>query len=820
VTQAPERLESPLFTGGDADFLDMDLELASAMGNQAMVDAIANKSAHAAAPPPGPPPTDGSTRSGGRRTAPLPHRGELEEAYGQSFGGVQIVFGDDVDEAGEAIGAEAFTDGTEIAVPGGTPSKELLAHELAHVAQVRRKGAGSAIPGSASRPGQASEREADQAASVVAGGGEYRVQEQPGGDLQGSWLSAFSDALESAGSAVGSTVGEVVDAFSGDDEEQQAQAETEQEDEGGWLSDVVSGASKTVGDWGDSALEVASSVGSSVVSKGEELFDDAVEVSSTISAGVEAGGSWLTEVVSSAPETISDLSESALEVASTVGSGIVSTGAEVIEGVVEVTEAVDSGLADVASSAGGAVVDTVQQIIEDPSDLDALASTIWSSAGDVVEAAGDAVSDVSSEVVEAGTEIASEAVETIAAVDESIVEPVVGFVQAQIDEILEKADDVGEEMASELAEDKQTGTTEGIELDDAQYYAHGGFMGMADELLADPIWAAYLKSYTPEDYLAIVRIIHESSGHSGAKELIGWEYELSGSLMTELENNPVIAAYGQWMTWQEQASSGEDLQAVTVEMDVWLDPEHPDDLSLARVEHGDTITTVAENTIGWTDPLGEIADGLTVDEWTQIYSELLSISPDAAYATSSDDLSTESIQDIENIAAESSDTISVFLDIKSADSDSTDVQEFVDALEDANLDVEGVGSFREEQLQGIEDSVLFYHKLDDVSADQDSLADGDQVMFNLGSLVDYSSGTWQYDDKAIKDLYDLASSTDPDLVLGGYVQESDLSPEAYELIAGLVVDTDWLELGFAYGSVDGTVSTGTSGSGQGAQAVT
>ncbi len=247
--KAPTQAPSPLFSGGDADFMDIDLEHAASMGNEALLDAITRQSARAAAPPPddGPGDTEGSARAPQRRA--LPFRTEMEQAYGQSFGHVQVFTGDDVEEAGEALGAEAFTIGDEIAFGNATPSKELVAHELAHVAQVEGSGAAARQNAPASRRGQAAEREADQASSVVAGGGRYQVQEQPGGAVQGSWLSAISDAIDSVGDTVSSTVSNVVEAVTGGDEQSSAQASSApvaEEEESSWFSDTFGGAVEAV----------------------------------------------------------------------------------------------------------------------------------------------------------------------------------------------------------------------------------------------------------------------------------------------------------------------------------------------------------------------------------------------------------------------------------------------------------------------------------------------------------------------------------------------------------------------------------------------
>jgi len=96
VTKAPTRTNSPLFTAPDMGSMDIDMEFAPQMGNQAMLDAIAAKSNRPAAPS-APNPADGggaSTPQARTRNAPLGGPASISQ---QRFGGVQII-GDDEDD--------------------------------------------------------------------------------------------------------------------------------------------------------------------------------------------------------------------------------------------------------------------------------------------------------------------------------------------------------------------------------------------------------------------------------------------------------------------------------------------------------------------------------------------------------------------------------------------------------------------------------------------------------------------------------------------------------------------------------------------------
>ena len=105
-------------------------------------------------------------------------RSLMESAFGESFGDVRVHTGRHAGDAAEELGARAFTRGRDIYFnvgefdPSTREGKEVLAHELAHVAQQRRDG-GAGGRGSDGR--EAVEREADEASRLVASGGAARV---------------------------------------------------------------------------------------------------------------------------------------------------------------------------------------------------------------------------------------------------------------------------------------------------------------------------------------------------------------------------------------------------------------------------------------------------------------------------------------------------------------------------------------------------------------------------------------------------------------------------------------------------------------------
>lgn len=99
----------------------------------------------------------------------VPHKDTLEHGFGVDLSGVRAHTGAGAADASRAIGAEAYTMGSDIAFTTASPSPELVAHEVAHVIQ---QGAGAGPASGVGQAGDRFEQEADAAASVVAGGGQ------------------------------------------------------------------------------------------------------------------------------------------------------------------------------------------------------------------------------------------------------------------------------------------------------------------------------------------------------------------------------------------------------------------------------------------------------------------------------------------------------------------------------------------------------------------------------------------------------------------------------------------------------------------------
>ncbi len=112
------------------------------------------------------PPIDDPDQGGGGPA--LPHRQQMERAFGEDFSGLAVSLGE---QAGlDAIDASAATDGTSVAFASANPAPEEVAHELAHVVQRKRNGGGGAGGPEQSDHDDPAEAEAELVASRVARG--------------------------------------------------------------------------------------------------------------------------------------------------------------------------------------------------------------------------------------------------------------------------------------------------------------------------------------------------------------------------------------------------------------------------------------------------------------------------------------------------------------------------------------------------------------------------------------------------------------------------------------------------------------------------
>lgn len=133
---------------------------------------------------------------GGGQALDAAVRRQMEPAMGADFSGVRVHADRNADSLNEAVSARAFTVGQDIFFrqgeyqPGSSAGRELLAHELTHVAQ---QGAAAEMPQAKLTVGAAGdqyEQEADRTASHVMRMEAQGIQRQPADDkeeLQGKF---------------------------------------------------------------------------------------------------------------------------------------------------------------------------------------------------------------------------------------------------------------------------------------------------------------------------------------------------------------------------------------------------------------------------------------------------------------------------------------------------------------------------------------------------------------------------------------------------------------------------------------------------------
>lgn len=114
-----------------------------------------------------------ATARGGGHAVPTGIRDEVAARVGDPLDDARLHTDSTADQLSRSVSARAFTTGTDVFFaageyqPSSTAGRELIAHELTHVAQQR--GAPTSGPMTVSEPGDAIETHADEVARDVAG---------------------------------------------------------------------------------------------------------------------------------------------------------------------------------------------------------------------------------------------------------------------------------------------------------------------------------------------------------------------------------------------------------------------------------------------------------------------------------------------------------------------------------------------------------------------------------------------------------------------------------------------------------------------------
>ncbi|KNC48384.1 uncharacterized protein AMSG_04833 [Thecamonas trahens ATCC 50062] len=394
-----------------------------------------------------------------------------------------------------------------------------------------------------------------------------------------------------------------------------------------------------------------------------------------------------------------------------------------------------------------------------------------------------------------------------------------------------------------------------------RFYSHGSFMGAAPALLASPPWAAVLEALMPDVFADVVAAVSSRGATRSAS--------VSGVVMAMLENNPVLAAFG--------ASADPEWVAPVFEWDVFIDPAlfAPDSPPLPPqrilhslvIAHGAASHLVAEH-FGFTSYASvastrkTAAGGVAAADWLDLMRRALDLAPlAAAAATAPGDLAAADLAAaLATVAAEprvpgdatflkvtpprlvvpairaalGDAPLALVLDVKSFTAPPDVLQLVVDACIDVGIDIAGVGSFRAPQISSLTSTtpLYFFHFAGDLQAAAASLPRSASVLFNVGSLIEYSRlpsssssklASYSLNDKALDQLADLKQAYA--LHIGLYTQESDLDFAAARIIFELAdARPDLFDLGLAWGGlaaaaaadilpsfVKGTIGTMTQG---------
>lgn len=272
-----------------------------------------------------------------------------------------------------------------------------------------------------------------------------------------------------------------------------------------------------------------------------------------------------------------------------------------------------------------------------------------------------------------------------------------------------------------------------------QFYAHGAFMGAAPQLMADPKWNRILQALMPDVHADVTAAL--ASGPN------------SGKIILQMENNPVMAAYGMVQTRQmdRRGDNGrsdriEKMQAL--EWDVFLPTGIVEDFNRAPTEeernrlahrmvdemiiaHGTPTQTFRENIMGWRQydnvkgTRKSDSGGVRPGAWMDLFGRALQLAEDPDWekkaAEYEDPILHPRVNDPDDQAAHQTfethltfqkvielykgmfgkETFSVLLDIKSRDASPTILMALIRDLNGRGVHVYGVGSFKHSELAGI-----------------------------------------------------------------------------------------------------------------------
>ena len=284
-----------------------------------------------------------------------------------------------------------------------------------------------------------------------------------------------------------------------------------------------------------------------------------------------------------------------------------------------------------------------------------------------------------------------------------------------------------------------------------QFYAHGGFMGAAPEMLRDPLWNQILKQLMPDVYVETHAAIEKLAGRDGTAPSAVTKYK---TVIPMFENNPVMAAYGTWKTGEldRESARKNDEAGMKIrrtdrtdalrafEWDAFLPPDAVEGFNDAApqqrpafarqiaeqmlIAHGTKTQTVFETgifglNVRQYDYVRKTAKtnygGVTPGEWMSLFGRALEMargdSPDDGSQTE-DRQQPHAIGDARMSPKEAIEQFrhvfggdrmfSVVLDIKSRDATPDVLRALTRELNDWGVHVAGFGSFDFSEIDGVD----------------------------------------------------------------------------------------------------------------------
>jgi hypothetical protein len=344
-------------------------------------------------------------------------------------------------------------------------------------------------------------------------------------------------------------------------------------------------------------------------------------------------------------------------------------------------------------------------------------------------------------------------------------------------------------------------------------YSHGGYMAAATEMLGNVGWCQQLQQHTPHAYAQLCRTLGvRGSGLSSSR------------VMSALENNPVVAAFGSLRARSHTSAPP------AIELDVYLHPsvcasverrfltqdaDLSDDalgaladelIETTLVAHGSMLHTICERILGLSmyAYIFRRNGGVSVSTWLSIF--------DASGA-------------VDGRRMQENPPLSVFLDVKSAAATPRALLLLVRAINGRGVHVWGVGSFVHRQITLSEWShveqrvtrlrpplpaplplhIFTYAAQIQAACAAGRLPLGAHVLFNGGSLLPETSsepGPCFVPAQLLQELSSLASKHR--LHLGFYAAEQRLCAAAVNALTDCANEhPDLFVHGFAYSGLPG-----------------